>query len=275
MHFSKMLVSMPDFQDFLDSILANSRIGISIDLETWNRRGAGFHTAALVPFDFDTGKVFTEAAMVVKVSLASLLKYPDMLDPSTIRWWMTEPSQEARDELFSVYKRNENGKCTYANQGVSYEEACSAIVQYMTTIRNRGARIQPLGNGAIFDVGKLEASLIQTGMVDGGSETPFPYNFWDIRDLREIINGGLLASGVNVKKTVLIEGTAHNALADAIVQARQAIAAEDLMLRARDALKVIEMAKKSEDGAMLLAKELVAAFGIEVEFSKAMGVNNG
>lgn len=238
MHFSKMLVNMAAFHEFLDSLPPNSRIGVSIDLETWNRRGAGFHTAALVPFDFDTNRVYTNAAMLVKVSLRSLLKYPDMLDPSTIRWWMTEPSQEARDELFSVHRRDERGKCLYAeNLEATYEDACIGIVEYMTQIRNRGATVEPLGNGAIFDVGKLELSLVQTGAVDGGKENPFPYNFWNIRDLREIIKGAFLSTGVDVKKSVKFQGVTHNALDDAAHQARQALISEALMLKARDALK--------------------------------------
>lgn len=270
------LVNRIEFENFLDNLAPNDRIGLSIDLETPNRRGAGFIVAAIVPYCSDKNETYREAGFMVRVDMASLLKYPDMLDPSTLRWWMTEPMQEARDELFAVRCRDTRGKCQYDISAVTpYEQACVDVVSYMETIRRKCGVIEVLGNGAIFDVGKLEASLIQTKAVDGNSESHFPYAFYDIRDLREIIKNAALATGVNVKQTIKLVGTAHKALDDADVQARQAVEGENLLVAARDSHWKLRAAQQGSDKAVELINELAKAHGLDVTIAAQAGVQNG
>lgn len=270
------LVNRIEFENFLDNLAPNDRIGLSIDLETPNRRGAGFIVAAIVPYCSDKNETYREAGFTVRVDMGSLLKYPDMLDPSTLRWWMTEPMQEARDELFAVRCRDNRGKCQYDISAVTpYEQACVDVVSYMETIRRKCGVIEVLGNGAIFDVGKLEASLIQTKAVDGNAESPFPYAFYDIRDLREIIKGAVLSTGINVKHTVKLTGTAHKALDDADVQARQAVEAESLMVGAREAFFKLRNATTSQEDAVKLIQELAKINSLTVTIAAQAGVQNG
>lgn len=267
----KFLTNRVAFEEFLDKLAPNAHIGLSIDLETMNRRGAGFVAASIVPYSSDKSEVYEEAAFSIRVDVGSLTKYPDMFDPSTLRWWMTEPVQEARDELFAVYNRDARGKCQYnSSEIVSYEQACVEILTYMHEIKRKCGSIEVLGNGAIFDIGKLEASLIQTGAVDGNSENPFPYAFWHIRDLREIIKGAMLSTGVNVKSSVKLVGTAHKALDDAIVQAKQAVFSEDLMVSARTAYTKLDGATRDSDKAQALIRELADHHGFDVSIAMQM-----
>lgn len=272
----KHLVNRAAFEEFLGSLAPNDHIGLSIDLETMNRRGAGFVSASIVPYSSDKSAVYEDAAFSIRVDVGSLTKYPDMFDPSTLRWWMTEPVQDARDELFAVYSRDARGKCQYnTSEIVPYEQACVEIVAYMEEIKRKCGSIEVLGNGAIFDIGKLELSLIQTGAVDGNSESPFPYAFWNIRDLREIIKGAMLSTGVNVKSSVKLVGTAHKALDDAIVQAKQAVFGEDLMVAARTTFKRWSEAEQDKDKAVDLIKALADIHGLDVTIAAQIGVQNG
>lgn len=271
----KHLINRVAFEEFLESLAPNDRIGLSFDLETLNRRGAGFVVAAVVPYCSDKNETYREAAFMARVDIATLVKYPDMFDPSTLRWWFTEPVQAARDELFAVNSRDTRGKCLYNTSEVfPYEDVCCDIVAYMETIKRKCGMIEVLGNGAIFDIGKLEASLVQTGAVDGNNEAPFPYAFWDIRDLREINKGAMLSTGIDVKRLIRINGTAHKAVDDADVQARQAVEAESLMVEARKAFIKMRDATTSPTDAMKLIQELAKINDLEVTISAKMGVQN-
>ena len=272
----KHLIDRVAFEEFLESLAPNDRIGLSIDLETTNRRGAGFIAISIVPYCSDKNEVYREAAFMARVDIGTLVKYPDMFDPATLRWWMTEPVQDARDELFAVYSRDTRGKCQYnTSQIFAYEDVCKDVVLFMETIKRKCGVIEVLGNGAIFDIGKLEASLIQTGTVDGNSENPFPYAFWDIRDLREVIKAAALATGINVKHTVKLNGTAHKALDDADVQARQLVESENLLVESRKAFIKLRDATTSQEDAVKLIQELAKINGLEITIAAQKGVQNG
>lgn len=49
----KHLINRVAFEEFLESLAPNDRIGLSIDLETTNRRGAGFVVISIVPYCSD------------------------------------------------------------------------------------------------------------------------------------------------------------------------------------------------------------------------------
>lgn len=219
-------------------------LGLSIDLETLNRSGAGFLTCAIVPFSFTHECTFPQLGLEVKVEPGSLLEF-SKIDPSTLRWWMTEPSQAARDDLFGKVTRDSRGKCTFDTTGVlSFKDACRMCATYFFLLNAAGYRLAPMGNGDVFDVVKLEESLRVTGMCNVGKDREFWWNFWDIIDLRRLRDDAIIVTGVDVKKLHPRGKDHHACFADALVQAEMAISARQELLKGREAINYLKQLDK-------------------------------
>ncbi|HAI1453583.1 TPA: 3'-5' exoribonuclease [Escherichia coli] len=139
----------------------------------------------------ETGEEFS-----VNISLESSMRYRARPDASAILWWM-EQSEEARKSL------------TSNTQELS--TALSWLSEFI--IKNANHKlVQVWGNGASFDCVILRNSYSLTGQ-------PVPWQWWNDRDVRTIVELGKVI-GFDPKRDMPFKGTRHNALDDAIHQAK-------------------------------------------------------
>jgi hypothetical protein len=87
--------------------------------------------------------------------------------------------------------------------------------------------LMPLGNSARFDVGGLEATAVALGVVpkNDNGEKQLPWKFWDELDLRQRLLDCRMYAGGNMKTAISRTGTHHNAVDDAIHQAKMYLGA--------------------------------------------------
>lgn len=200
-----------------------SDLCVSIDLETPNRRGPGIFTIGAVPFDQLNGGIYEHLAFYIRIDPMSVLSHPSTkLDPATMRWWMLQTPQKAREELFGAVASGVKSRpYNFTNKMHDYRSAMCAFFYYLDALGTAGAtNLEVLGNGDIFDIGKTELTWDALGISYDDVENPFPYKYWNIRDLREQIRFTKIATGIDPKKMVEREGVHHNALDDAIFQAK-------------------------------------------------------
>lgn len=168
---------------------------LMLDLETMgNGTYAPIISIGAVFFDPSTGN--TGAEFSVNVSLESSMRYRARPDASTILWWM-EQGDDARRSL----KDNPQ----------ELSSALAALSDFVIANTNQKF-VQVWGNGASFDCVILRSSYSLTGQVA-------PWQWWNDRDVRTIVELGK-ALGFDPKKDMPFDGTRHNALADAIHQAK-------------------------------------------------------
>lgn len=111
----------------------------------------------------------------------------------TIKWWMRQ-SPDAQ-----------NAACA---SGKSLNEVLKAFAHWFMDGRDDR---KIWGNGATFDVSMMEnAYMTAYGLT--------PWKFWAVRDMRTIVD---IAQGIADKDAIKFIGTQHNALHDAVHQARQ------------------------------------------------------
>lgn len=169
---------------------------IMLDLETLGK-GSNAAIAAIgaVFFEPETGEV--AARFYQTIELSSAMKY-GKIDASTIQWWMKQ-DDEAR-ALFSE------------PDSMSVEEALLHFAGWISQVK-KYHELKVWGNGATFDNVILENAFNAIGQ-----DVPWP--FYGNRDVRTIVDLGRKLRGINPKKDFSFEGTQHNALDDAIHQAR-------------------------------------------------------
>lgn len=161
---------------------------VSIDLETPNRRGPGI-------FNQLTGELYHNLAFYIRIDPMEVFAHPSTkMDPATLRWWMLQTPQAAREELFGVPP-----------------------------------------------IGQKYPAYVQDKKLLGNGDNPFPYQYWNIRDLREQIR----FTGLDPKQFVKREGAHHNALDDAIFQAKLSIQCTKIAMDVRD---LMEQVKNGEIG---------------------------
>ncbi|GKV89332.1 3'-5' exonuclease [Pectobacterium carotovorum] len=169
---------------------------LMIDLETMgNGPYAPIISIGAVFFDPSTG--LTHDDFEVNISLESSMKFRARPDASTIMWWI-EQSNDARRSI-----------TTDSQQPLP--EALSWLSDFVNKHANNRF-VQVWGNGASFDCVILRNSYALAGMEP-------PWKWWNDRDVRTIVEMGK-AVGLDPKKHMPFSGTRHNALADAIHQAK-------------------------------------------------------
>ncbi|MBS9422243.1 3'-5' exoribonuclease [Photorhabdus caribbeanensis] len=164
-----------------------------LDLETM---GTG-HNAAIVsigavffnPNTGDTGDTFYSP-----VDLASSISYGGTVDGDTVRWWL-QRSDEARGEIY----------------GCELPTLFSALYE-LSEFTQTDADIKVWGNGATFDNIILRSAYENCGI-------PIFWHFWNDRDVRTIVELGHKI-GIDPKNDMQFEGERHNAIDDAIHQAK-------------------------------------------------------
>lgn len=119
-------------------------------------------------------------------------------DESTLKWW-SEQNEEARLEAFGGVMPSHSVVCAFS--------------QWLVTIK------QPIvwGNGPTFDITILENLY-------AAHELPVPWKFWNIRDVRTVVDLGERLRGCRAKHEMPFEGTQHHALYDAMHEAEYMMA---------------------------------------------------
>ncbi|MGL4829378.1 MAG: 3'-5' exonuclease [Vibrio sp.] len=169
---------------------------LMIDLETMGKSS----NAAIVAigacfFEPSTGEIGETFSRII--SLESSQQF-GLVDASTVLWWMKQ-SSEAREVLNS-------------REAVHIKQALHDFRQFT----NDGLS-QPLvwGNGSSFDCVILKNTIIQCL-----GEQYVPWQFWNERDVRTMVDLGKNLLGFDPKRDMPFEGIRHDAQSDAVHQAK-------------------------------------------------------
>lgn len=164
---------------------------LMVDIETMGTRpNAPIVTIGACYFEPTTGAILSKLYVAVDIQDAFQFGVPD---GGTVKWWMTQ-SDKARNSAIE-------GKSKLAD----------ALGQLAEFYKLGGRNVQVWANGANFDPVLLEYAFGKC--LNQGA----PWQFWNVRCVRTIVE---LAKGFVEKPKEFGAGTAHNALDDAIFQAR-------------------------------------------------------
>jgi hypothetical protein len=167
---------------------------IMVDLETMDSKPTSAITAiGAVIFNPTTGEYGDK--FYTRVDLQSSMDAGLSVSGSTFNWWLTQ-SEDARKEI--------------VKQGVPLKNALYDFAQFFPH-----GNMKVWGNGASFDNAILQNAFANQKML-------LPWKFWNDRCYRTI-------KSMNTDIPFVIDGTAHNALDDAVSQARHLIALVDAM----------------------------------------------
>lgn len=147
-------------------------------------------------FDIKTGEI--GSTLYSEVDLSDSAKF-GLMDASTVLWWMKQ-SDAARLAL-------------YRDNRASLSEALTRLNTFIDVTMPDFKNRKVWGNGCTFDnviLGNAYGAI--------GQARPWPYN--GDRDVRTIVDLGRSVCGFDPKKDMPFEGAAHNALDDAIHQAK-------------------------------------------------------
>ncbi|MDT5429287.1 3'-5' exonuclease [Providencia rettgeri] len=167
---------------------------LMVDLEGMStHNNAAIVSIGAVAFEPSTGEIGPTFYQVV--DLRSCERASLHIDADTVLWWIKQ-SAEARAEIV----------------GVSYEleEALADLNLFAERVLTDD--VQVWGNGVDFD------NVILRNAYDAVCLEPF-WKHWNNRCVRTIVELGRNA-GIDPKRTLEFEGEQHNALADAIHQAK-------------------------------------------------------
>jgi len=170
---------------------------VMLDLETMGQgNNAAIVAIGAVFFEPTTGEIGD--TFYRKIDLGSAAQFGE-IDPSTVLWWLKQ-SDEARAEITS-------------NDAVELKHA---IVDFTVWLHAKCERINNRvvwGNGSSFDNVILSNAFKALGYGK-------PWRFWNDRDVRTVVELGRTLKGFDPKRDMPFKGTAHNALDDAIHQAK-------------------------------------------------------
>lgn len=175
---------------------------ISIDLETMSSKfNSPILSIGACRFDRVTGN--TRQTYYAEVQIDDALRY-GRPSASTLQWWMKQ-----KPEAQAVWQCAESQK-------MPLFEALRGLSDF---VRSCNSGVKVWGNGSSFDITILEHAYERAGngLVGG-------WEFWDIRDMRTIID---VAACCGFTKAPLTQGVAHNALDDAVHQAKEIARAFD------------------------------------------------
>ncbi|HDQ5285985.1 TPA: 3'-5' exoribonuclease [Raoultella ornithinolytica] len=173
-------------------------VHVMVDLETMGKKNnAPIVAIGAVVFDPATGSIGESFYKVV--CLESSVNWGAVIDPSTVIWWLKQ-SSEARSAIVN-------------DDAIPLQDALLQFREFVSdNIAGGSKKAQVWGNGASFDNSILRSSY------DCIAED-YPWEYWNDRDVRTMVELGQAIS-FDPKTTIPFEGSRHNALADAIHQAR-------------------------------------------------------
>lgn len=173
-------------------------VHVMVDLETMGKKhNAPIVAIGAVVFDPATGSIGESFYKVV--CLESSVNWGAVIDPSTVIWWLKQ-SSEARSASVN-------------DDAIPLLDALLQFREFVSdNVAGGSKKAQVWGNGASFDNSILRSSY------DCIAED-YPWEYWNDRDVRTMVELGQAIS-FDPKTTIPFEGSRHNALADAIHQAR-------------------------------------------------------
>ena len=173
-------------------------VHVMVDLETMGKKNnAPIVAIGAVVFDPATGSIGESFYKVV--CLESSVNWGAVIDPSTVIWWLKQ-SSEARSAIVN-------------DDAIPLLDALLQFREFVSdNVAGGSKKAQVWGNGASFDNSILRSSY------DCIAED-YPWEYWNDRDVRTMVELGQAISFAP-KTTIPFEGSRHNALADAIHQAR-------------------------------------------------------
>ena len=173
-------------------------VHVMVDLETMGKKNnAPIVAIGAVVFDPSTGSIGESFYKVV--CLESSVNWGAVIDPSTVIWWLKQ-SSEARSAIVN-------------DDAIPLQDALLQFREFVSdNVAGGSKKAQVWGNGASFDNSILRSSY------DCIAED-YPWEYWNDRDVRTMVELGQAIS-FDPKTTIPFEGSPHNALADAIHQAR-------------------------------------------------------
>ena len=173
-------------------------VHVMVDLETMGKKhNAPIVAIGAVVFDPATGSIGESFYKVV--CLESSVNWGAVIDPSTVIWWLKQ-SSEARSAIVN-------------DDAIPLQDALLQFREFVSdNVAGGSIKAQVWGNGASFDNSILRSSY------DCIAED-YPWEYWNDRDVRTMVELGQAIS-FDPKTTIPFEGSRHNALADAIHQAR-------------------------------------------------------
>lgn len=173
-------------------------VNVMVDLETMSKKhNAPIVAIGAVVFDPATGSIGESFYKVV--CLESSVNWGAVIDPSTVIWWLKQ-SSEARSAIVN-------------DDAIPLQDALLQFREFVSdNVAGGSKKAQVWGNGASFDNSILRSSY------DCIAED-YPWEYWNDRDVRTMVELGQAIS-FDPKTTIPFEGSRHNALADAIHQAR-------------------------------------------------------
>ncbi|HEB3668782.1 TPA: 3'-5' exoribonuclease [Klebsiella pneumoniae] len=173
-------------------------VHVMVDLETMGKKNnAPIVAIGAVVFDPATGSIGESFYKVV--CLESSVNWGAVIDPSTVIWWLKQ-SSEARSAIVN-------------DDAIPLQYALLQFREFVSdNVAGGSKKAQVWGNGASFDNSILRSSY------DCVAED-YPWEYWNDRDVRTMVELGQAIS-FDPKTTIPFEGSRHNALADAIHQAR-------------------------------------------------------
>ncbi|AQL15513.1 exodeoxyribonuclease VIII [Klebsiella variicola] len=173
-------------------------VHVMVDLETMGKKhNAPIVAIGAVVFDPATGSIGESFYKVV--CLESSVNWGAVIDPSTVIWWLKQ-SSEARSAIVN-------------DDAIPLLDALLQFREFVSdNVAGGSKKAQVWGNGASFDNSILRSSY------DCIAED-YPWEYWNDRDVRTMVELGQAIS-FDPKTTIPFEASRHNALADAIHQAR-------------------------------------------------------
>ena len=173
-------------------------VHVMVDLETMGKKhNAPIVAIGAVVFDPATGSIGESFYKVV--CLESSVNWGAVIDPSTVIWWLKQ-SSEARSAIVN-------------DDAIPLQDALLQFREFVSdNVAGGSKKAQVWGNGASFDNSILRSSY------DCIAED-YPWEYGNDRDVRTMVELGQAIS-FDPKTTIPFEGSRHNALADAIHQAR-------------------------------------------------------
>ncbi|HBS6247544.1 TPA: 3'-5' exoribonuclease [Klebsiella pneumoniae] len=173
-------------------------VHVMVDLETMGKKhNAPIVAIGAVVFDPATGSIGESFYKVV--CLESSVNWGAVIDPSTVIWWLKQ-SSEARSVIVN-------------DDAIPLLDALLQFREFVSdNVAGGSKKAQVWGNGASFDNSILRSSY------DCIAED-YPWEYWNDRDVRTMVELGH-AINYEPQKAIPFEGERHNALADAIYQAR-------------------------------------------------------
>lgn len=166
---------------------------VMIDLETLSTRpDAAILSIGACYFNLETGEIGNTFHRNIFMVDAPRTGH---ISADTVKWWM---------------KQSDEARLAIANPKNAIDIAM-ALMELRDFVPRTNAKFW--SNGATFDLVILRSAFDRCGHI-------VPWQYWQERDTRTLVDIAERLTSVNAAKTQTFEGTKHNALADAIHQAK-------------------------------------------------------